>query len=94
MKFDGDVGILHRKRLSADRIIYIGKEANKIDETIFLGVDDKDYETYIPEDKKKEWKTEDLYSVSLNDAWKLGISRSTLQRWRKNEHIHGITIDL
>jgi len=31
-KFDGDIGILERKHVHADSVIYIGKEANNIDE--------------------------------------------------------------
>ena len=31
-KFEGDVGILERKHIHADSVIYIGKEANNIDE--------------------------------------------------------------
>lgn len=70
------------KQIEADRIIYLGKEANKIEETDVLGVDDEDFETYIPEESRKKWRKEDLYSVSLNNSEKLGMSRSTLQRRR------------
>ncbi|MDA0525384.1 hypothetical protein [Methanococcoides alaskense] len=31
-KFDGDIGVLERKHVHADSVIYIGKEANNIDE--------------------------------------------------------------
>jgi hypothetical protein len=31
-KFDGDMGVLERKHIVADSIIYIGKEANNINE--------------------------------------------------------------
>jgi hypothetical protein len=58
-KFDGNSGIHRRKHQSADRIIYIGKEANKIEETNVLSEGDEDYDVHIPTDKKKNgpWKT-------------------------------------
>ncbi|WP_292470746.1 hypothetical protein [Methanolobus sp.] len=31
-KFDGDIGILERKHVHAYSVVYIGKEANNIDE--------------------------------------------------------------
>ena len=52
-KFEGDKGILRRRHLSADRIIYLGKEANKIEETDILGVGHEDIVVYIPEEKKR-----------------------------------------
>ncbi|WP_250868236.1 MULTISPECIES: hypothetical protein [Methanococcoides] len=31
-KFDGEIGVLERKHVLADGVVYIGKEANNIDE--------------------------------------------------------------
>ena len=35
-KFDGDIGTLERNRVQADSVVYIGKEANNIDEQVLL----------------------------------------------------------
>jgi len=46
-KFDYDnQGIAHRKQINADRIRYIGKESNNIDEASVFGIDDDSYLEY------------------------------------------------
>ena len=46
-KFNYDKeGIAHRKQINADRIIYIGKESNNIDEASVLGIDYNSYLEY------------------------------------------------
>ena len=46
-KFDYDnEGIAHRKHIVADRIRYIGKETNNIDETQIIGIEEDDYIEY------------------------------------------------
>lgn len=35
-KFDGEVAILERRHVQADDVIYIGKEANNIDESAII----------------------------------------------------------
>jgi hypothetical protein len=39
-------GIAHRKHIIADRIRYIGKETNNLEESMTTGVDDEDYLEY------------------------------------------------
>jgi len=46
-KFDYDKeGIAHKKQINADRIIYIGKESNNIEEASVFGIDDDSYLEY------------------------------------------------
>jgi hypothetical protein len=46
-KFDYvNEGIAHRKRIIADRIRYIGKETNNLDEVEITGLDEEDYLEY------------------------------------------------
>jgi hypothetical protein len=46
-KFDYDnEGIAHRKHIIADRIRYIGKETNNLDEVEITGLDEDDYLEY------------------------------------------------
>jgi len=37
---------MRRRHLVADSILYIGKEANELEESEILGVDDETYEEY------------------------------------------------
>ena len=46
-KFNGDNGLLDRKQMLIDKIVYLGKESNKIEETQVLGVNKKSYVKYI-----------------------------------------------
>lgn len=46
-KFDGDIGLLDRKQILIDKIVYLGKESNKIEESQVLGVNKKSYVKYI-----------------------------------------------
>jgi hypothetical protein len=39
-------GTMHRRHLAADSIHYIGKEANELEETRILGIDDETYVEY------------------------------------------------
>jgi hypothetical protein len=39
-------GTMRRRHLVADSILYIGKEANELEESEILGVDDETYEEY------------------------------------------------
>ena len=46
-KFDyDDEGIAHRKHIIAERIRYIGKETNNLDETQITGIEEDDYLEY------------------------------------------------
>jgi len=50
-KFDGGVGVLSRKHIQVTGVNFIGKEANRIEETMVLGVQDRDVEVY--DDKER-----------------------------------------
>jgi len=55
-KFDYDnEGIGHRKHIIVDKIRYIGKESNNLDEASVLGIDDQSYLEYINLDEFKQW---------------------------------------
>nr|WP_321498352.1 hypothetical protein [uncultured Methanolobus sp.] len=71
-KFDGDIGILERKHIHADSIIYIGKEANNIDEQ---ALDVKKAQEFI----NKQEIMNNILQMSQSEAEALGVSRSRFQ---------------
>ena len=77
-KMEGDVGILERKHLYVDGLVYTGKEASNLERTGI--VDDVRYETYMSDEDLLERIT----SLSLEEAKNLGIPRRTLYRLKKN----------
>ena len=82
-KFEGDKGVLTRKHVKVRRIVYIGKESDKLDETSVLGVGEDGYLVYNDRKWQREQIRKDPHSVSYREAEEMGISRSTLKRWRK-----------
>ncbi|MDA0525458.1 DNA polymerase [Methanococcoides alaskense] len=75
-KFDGDSGVLERKHVHADGVVYIGKEANSIDEQE-LNV--KQAQAFL---NKKEIMHNILY-LSQKKAEEWGVDRKTFQRIKK-----------
>jgi len=76
-KFDYDnEGIAHRKHIIADRIRYIGKESNNIDEASVLGIDDDSYLEYENIEDFKQW----ILSLKPKDVRDKGISERELKR--------------
>ncbi len=76
-KFDGDIGILERKHMYADGVIYKGKEANNIEEQ---ALDVKKPKEFIDEDGIKE----KILALTPEEARKLGIKhRSALAYLKK-----------
>ncbi len=76
-KFDGEIGILKRQHVYADGVIYIGKEANNIDEQ---ALDVKKAQQFIDEDKIKE----KILALTPEEARELGIKhRSALAYLKK-----------
>ncbi len=71
-KFDGDIGILERKHVLADSAVYIGKEANNIDEQ---AIDVKKTQEFI----NKQEIMDNILSMSQSEAEALGVSRSRFQ---------------
>jgi len=85
-KFDYDnEGIGHRKHIIVDKIRYIGKESNNLDEASVFGIDDDSYLEYENIEDFKQW----ILSLKPKDVRDKGISKQTLwnikERIRKNE---------
>jgi hypothetical protein len=74
-KFDyGDQGIAHRKHIVVNRIRYIGKESNNLDEASVLGIDDDSYLEYENIKDFKQW----ILSLKPKDVRDQGISKQSL----------------
>ena len=81
-KFDYDnEGIAHRKQINADRIRYIGKESNNIDEASVLGIDDDSYLEYENVEDFKQW----ILSLKPKDVRDKGIFKMAL--WKIKDKI-------
>ncbi|WP_236622702.1 hypothetical protein [Methanococcoides methylutens] len=73
-KFNGEVGILERKHVHADGVVYIGKEANNIDEQ---ELDVKQAQVFVDVEEVKR----KILSLTPAEARKIGIKyRSTLKK--------------
>jgi hypothetical protein len=84
-KFDYDhEGIAQRKHIINDRIRYIGKESNNLEDNL-TGLEDPDYLEYDNIEDFKQW----ILSLKPKDVRDKGISKQTLwnikERIRKNE---------
>ena len=76
-KFDYDnEGIAHRKHIVADRIRYIGKEANNIDKTQIIGIEEDDYLEYDNVMEFYNW----ILSLKPKDVSDIGISQQALYK--------------
>ncbi|WP_440952226.1 DNA polymerase [Methanococcoides sp. FTZ1] len=71
-KFDGEIGVLERKHIHANSVVYIGKEANNIDEQE-LNVKRAQVFVDIEEKKRK------ILEMSQKEAERCGVGRSTFQ---------------
>ena len=67
-------GIAHRKHIKAERIRYIGKESNNIEEASVLGIDDDSYLEYENVENFKQW----ILSLKPKDVKDKGISERSL----------------
>jgi hypothetical protein len=81
-KFDGEIGILERKRVQADSVIYFGKEANIIDEQA-LNV--KKAQEFI----NKQEIMDNILNKSQSEAEALGASRSRFQGIKQRIRLNG-----
>ena len=84
-KFDYDnEGIAHRKHIVVNRIRYIGKESNNLEDNL-AGIEEPDYIEYKNIEDFKQW----ILSLKPKDVRDKGISKQTLwnikKRIRKNE---------
>ncbi|EQB70345.1 MAG: DNA-directed DNA polymerase B [Thermoplasmatales archaeon A-plasma] len=75
-KFDyDDEGIAYRKHIIADRIRYIGKETNNLDETQITGIEEDDYLEYENIMEFYNW----ILSLRPKDVKDKGISERGLR---------------
>ncbi len=75
-KFDYVNRVTQRKHVIADRIRYIGKESNNLDETLILGIDEESYLEYENLESFKLW----LLALKPKDVMDIGISKRTLNK--------------
>jgi hypothetical protein len=78
-KFDGNIGILKRKRLVVSNVVTIGKESNQIDESEILGLDEQSYLTY---DNHTTPIKDILENLPLKEALALGFSKNQYYRMK------------
>lgn len=79
-KFKGGEGCLQRADVIVDGVVYIGKEANNIDEQ---AVDVKRPQMFVNKDDYKKW----ILNVSLKEGEEIGINRGTLWRMKNKMRI-------
>jgi len=80
-KFDYDNnGVAHRKHIIVDRIRYIGKETNNLDDASVMGVNEDDYTEYtndyeiVNSEEFKQW----ILTLKPKDVKDKGISHQAL----------------
>ncbi|MEM3313661.1 MAG: hypothetical protein QXT48_04740, partial [Thermoplasmatales archaeon] len=78
-KFDYIDHIAQRKHIIADKIRYIGKESNNIDESMILGLDDNSYIEYENLKEFYNW----VLKLKPKDVRDKGISRKALRDIRE-----------
>ena len=79
-KFDYDSeGIAHRKNIVVNRIRYIGKESNNIDEASVLGINYDSYLKYENIEDFKQW----ILSLKPKDVKDKGISERGLRNFKQ-----------
>ncbi len=80
-KFEGDKGILTRKHVKVRRIVYIGKESDKLEESSVLGVREDGYPVYQSDETKLEHYRKIIFGISYSEAEKHGFDK---KNWRNN----------
>jgi hypothetical protein len=75
-KFDYIDNKAVRKHIFADKIRYIGKESNNLDETLVFGIDNGSYLEYVNLEEFREW----VLLLKPKDVRDNGISERGLQR--------------
>ncbi|MDA0525800.1 hypothetical protein [Methanococcoides alaskense] len=81
-KFDDDTGVLERKRVHADGVVYIGKEANNIDEQ---ELDVKKAQEFV----NKQEIMRKILELSQKQAEIWGVSRSRFQGIKERMRVNG-----
>ncbi len=85
-KFDGDIGLLRRKRVRVGSIVYVGKESNHLDLAEVLGVQEDDYAQYSNIDEIILSKRDVMLTVTCSDATPYGIMKEPLSNVKKALH--------
>ncbi|MEM0321992.1 MAG: hypothetical protein QW613_06335, partial [Thermoprotei archaeon] len=75
-KFDYIDGIPQRKHIIVDRVRYIGKESNNLDDASVLGIDPEDYLEFENPEQFYDW----VLSLRPEDVRDKGISERGLNR--------------
>ena len=75
-KFDYIDNKAVRKHIFADKIRYIGKESNNLDESQVMGIKDDSYLEYVNLEEFREW----LLALKPKDVKDNGISERTLYK--------------
>ena len=81
-KFDYIDGIAERKHIIVDRIRYIGKESNNLDESMVLGLDDDSYLEYENLREFHNW----ILLLKPKDVRDKGISKMSL--WKVKDRVN------
>ena len=86
-KFDYSTNSAKRLHIITDRIRYIGKESNNLDESQVIGIDDDSYLEYVNLEEFKQW----VLSLKPKDVRDKGISERGFKylkkRIRENQKI-------
>ena len=82
-KFEGDKGVLTRKHVMVHRIVYIGKESDKVDETSVLGVGSDGYSVYQSDEDRLDYYKKIIFGISYDEAEKLGFDKKNWREYRK-----------
>jgi len=88
IKFNGEKGLLNRKKIIVKNIIYIGKESNKLEESFYFGVNENNYELYIPEIKLRDKLNQFILKIPFNIAKKYEIPKRTFMDLRKKAKLN------
>ncbi len=78
-KFDYVNGIAKRKHITVDRIRYIGKESNNLEESLVTGIDDDSYLEYENLEEFKKW----ILALKPKDVKDKDISERGLRNFKQ-----------
>jgi hypothetical protein len=81
-KFDGEIGVLERKHIQADGLVYIGKEANNIEDQ---PLDVTKSQVFINEEEIKQ----KILALTPEEARELGIKYRSALAYLKNKTQEG-----
>ena len=82
-KFDGDIGLLERKHVHVDGVVYIGKEANNIDEQ---ALDITRYQVFVDEKSVYDF----ILNLTPEKAREIGIKHRSALAYLKKKANGGV----